>query len=117
VLKFYGYNKCDTCRKAKRWLESKKLDLEDIDITVAPPSLAELKTIYEKSKRPLKDFLNKSGEQYRALNMKEKVKTLSEEELLKLLSQNGRLLKRPLAFNGKMATVGFNEEEFRKVWA
>ncbi len=116
MLKFYGYNKCDTCRKAKKWLEGKKLSVQDIDITTTPPSLPELKTIFQKSSKPLKDFLNKSGEQYRALNMKEKVKSLSEEDLLKMLAANGRLLKRPLVFNGKISTVGFNEEEFQKIW-
>ncbi len=116
MLKFYAYNKCDTCRKAKKWLESRSIKFEDIDITQNPPSLSELKELFQMSQRPLKDFLNKSGEQYRALNMKEKVKTFSEKDILTLLSQNGRLLKRPLISDGKKVTIGFDEKEFSKTW-
>ena len=116
MLKFYGYNKCDTCRRAKKWLEAKGQKLEDIDITIDPPSLKDLTAYFKKSGRDLKDFLNKSGEQYRALNMKEKVKTLGEEQILAMLSKNGRLLKRPIVTDGKKVTVGFDESEFKKNW-
>lgn len=116
MIKFYGYNKCDTCRRAKKWLEAKGKKFEDIDVTLHPPSLGELKEFFQISQRPLKDFLNKSGEQYRALNMKEKIKTLPESEILKMLSQNGRLLKRPLVSDGKKITIGFDEKDFAKNW-
>jgi len=116
MLKFYGYNKCDTCRRAKKWLESKGHKLEEIDITSQPPSLEALRKCIVQSGRPLKDFLNRSGQQYRALNMKEKVKSLSEAELLKLLAQEGRLLKRPLVTDGKRTSVGFDESEFKSLW-
>ena len=48
--------------------------------------------------------------------MKEKIKTLSEDQLLDLLSKNGRLIKRPLVFEYAKATIGFKEEEFKKTW-
>ncbi len=116
MLKFYGYNKCNTCRNAKKWLEAKGKKFEEIDITLHPPRLSELKEYVALSGRPLKDFFNKSGEQYRALHMKEKIKTLPESEILQMLSKNGRLLKRPLVSDGKRATVGFDEKEFQKMW-
>ncbi len=115
-LKFYGYNKCATCRKAKQWLETKGKKLEEIDITLSPPALGELKEFLLLSQKPLKDFLNKSGEQYRLLNMKEKIKTLPEKEILNMLAKNGRLLKRPIVTDGKKVTVGFDEKEFQSLW-
>jgi arsenate reductase (glutaredoxin) len=39
--------------------------------------------------------------------MKEKVKTLSEDQILDLLAKNGRLIKRPLVFDETKATIGF----------
>lgn len=116
-MKFYGYNKCDTCRKAKKWLEAKGKKLEDIDITTNPPTYAQLKEYLDQSARPLKDFLNKSGQQYRALNMKEKVKELSEDEILKMLAKEGRLIKRPIVSDGKKVSVGFDEKDFKTLWA
>ncbi len=116
MLEFYQYPKCSTCRNAKKWLENHHKDLMSIDITLAPPGKNELKNILKLSGKKISDLLNKSGEQYRLLNMKEKVKTMTEEQLLELLSKNGRLIKRPLIREGKKATIGFKEEEFSKIW-
>ena len=49
--------------------------------------------------------------------MKEKVKTLNEDQILDLLAKNGRLIKRPLVFNATKATIGFKEDDFKKNWS
>ncbi len=113
---FYHYPKCSTCRNAQKWLEKHENKLEAVDITVHPPGKDQLKQILRISGKKITDLLNKSGEQYRLLNMKEKVKTLSEDQLLDLLSKNGRLIKRPLVFEKNKATIGFKEDEFKQVW-
>jgi len=117
MLKFYWYAKCDTCRRAKKWLEAKGKKFEAIDITLDPPSLADLKDYFKKSGKELKDFLNRSGVQYRELNMKEKVKSLTPEKILEMLAKEGRLIKRPIVSDGKKATVGFDEAEFSRTWS
>ena len=114
--KFYHYANCSTCRKAQKWLETHKNQLDSVDITTNPPGKEQLKKILKDSGKKITDLLNTSGIQYRELNMKEKIKTLSEDQLLELLSQNGRLIKRPLVFEGNKATIGFREEEFNKTW-
>lgn len=116
MLKFYHYAKCQTCVKAKKYLAGKKFTLQEIDITTSPPSVNELKTLIRQSGRPVTDFLNRSGVQYREKNMKEQVKKLSEDAIIVMLSQDGRLIKRPLVTDGKKSTVGFQEEEFSKQW-
>ncbi len=116
MLKFYHYSKCNTCRRAKKWLESKNKKFEEIDITTHPPTLVELREFLKKSELSLKDFLNRSGIQYRALNMKEKVKALSEDEIFSMMAKEGRLIKRPIVTNGKWVTVGFEEKMFSETW-
>lgn len=64
----------------------------------------------------LKRLFNTSGQKYRELGLKDKVKTLEEGELLDLLASDGMLLKRPIVTNGEKVTVGFKEEEFEKEW-
>jgi len=113
---FYHYPACSTCRNAEKWLKSHGQELKAVDITLTPPSKAQLKRILEHSGKPVTSLLNTSGEQYRLLNMKEKIKTLNEDQILDLLSKNGRLIKRPLVFEGDKATIGFKEEEFKKTW-
>ncbi len=116
MLTFYGYAKCSTCVNAKKVLAELGRRIKEIDITTAPPSLAELRFLIKQSGRPYTDFLNRSGLQYRALNMKEKVKALPEDTIIKLLALEGRLLKRPIVTDGTRVTVGFSPEDFKKIW-
>ncbi len=117
MLKFYGYKKCDTCRKAEKCLQQADIAYEFIDITENPPSAKELATIAKHAGTPLKKFFNTSGIQYRELNIKAQLPTLSDQEILTLLAGNGRLIKRPLMTNGKTAAVGFKAELFdHKAW-
>ena len=116
MLTFYGYAKCSTCVNAKKALLKLRPKMKEIDITLSPPSDKELSSLIKKSGRPYTDFLNRSGLQYRALNMKVKVKTLPEAAVIKLLASEGRLIKRPIVTDGKQVTVGFSPEEFSKVW-
>ncbi|MFZ5877548.1 MAG: Spx/MgsR family RNA polymerase-binding regulatory protein [Nitrospirota bacterium] len=116
MLTFYGYAKCSTCVNAKKFLANAGRQFRDIDVTTAPPSANELQKMIATSGRPYTDFLNRSGLQYRALNMKEKVKTLPEDAVIKLLASEGRLIKRPIVTDGTRVTVGFSPEEFQKTW-
>lgn len=59
----------------------------------------------------LNRLFNTSGEQYRQLGISEKLKAgMTESEALKLLSQNGKLVKRPFLLTPKNGTVGFSPE-------
>lgn len=115
-MEFYWYPNCSTCKKAKKWLDENGIEYNEIHIVENPPSKEKLRTMVEKSELPISKFFNTSGKKYRELNMKEKVKQGNPEELLELLSADGMLIKRPLAFNGEKTTVGFKEAEFEKNW-
>ena len=47
----------------------------------------------------LRAIMNTSGMDYRALGLKDKLPGMSQDEVLKLLSKNGNLVKRPFAFD------------------
>jgi len=117
MLKFYGYDRCSTCRNAKKWLDAKGVKYESIDITAVPPPKATLKKVLAAGNYSLKDLFNKSGELYRAMNMKDKLRTLTDAEALDLLATNGKLCKRPIATDGKKHTVGFKEETYKSTWS
>jgi len=117
MMTFYWYPKCGTCRKAKKWLDDRSISYEAVHIAEAPPTQEELKAIYEKSGLPITKFFNTSGMKYRELGLKDKLKDMSEDEMLSLLSSDGMLIKRPIAYDGEKVTVGFKEENFEAVWA
>lgn len=116
MIRFYGYKKCGTCRKAEKKLEEMGKEYEFIDITLSPPSKKELKEIVEKSGLDLKKFFNTSGEVYRELQIKDLLPTMTKEKAIDLLSKNGRLIKRPLVTDGGRQSVGYSDEDFAKTW-
>ena len=116
MIRLYGYNKCTTCQRAKRYLVAKGLSFDEVDITTTPPPKALLRSILQSGRYPLKNLFNRSGQRYRALNIKQKLRTMSEAQALDLLAREGKLLKRPVITDGKKSTVGFDEAEFRKIW-
>ncbi len=111
-LLFLQYPKCSTCVKAKKFLEQNNIEFEARHIVEENPSKDELKKWIEMSGLPLKKFFNTSGVKYRELNMKDKVKTLTEDELLDYLSSDGMLVKRPLLISSDNVEVGFKEEKY-----
>jgi len=116
ALSFYWYPKCGTCRKAKKWFDDHDIKYEEIHIVDNPPSRAELVDMIKNSGLDIKKFFNTSGQKYRDLGMKDRIKEASEDELLDLLASDGMLIKRPIATDSHKVTVGFKEEQFAETW-
>jgi arsenate reductase (glutaredoxin) len=113
-MKLYSYNKCGTCRKAIRFLEDRKVKYELFDITEKPPTKEILKLAMKA--KGLKKLFNTSGVQYRELKIKNKLATMTDIQAIELLASNGRLIKRPIAVYKDKITVGFDIEEYKKIW-
>lgn len=114
--KVYVYRGCDTCRKAIKFLTEQGVEFQEVPIREQPPTKAELKRVLEVYGGDLRKLFNTSGLDYKALNMKDKLPTLSVEEALILLNQNGNLVKRPFALIDKGGLVGFKPEEWSKLF-
>lgn len=109
---FVQYPKCGTCRKASKWLSDNNIEVESRDITTDNPTKDELAAWLKKSGLTINKFFNTSGMIYRENNLKEKVATASESELLDILSSNGMVVKRPIVVGDDFVLVGFNEKEW-----
>ncbi|MBQ3108793.1 MAG: arsenate reductase family protein, partial [Clostridia bacterium] len=66
----------------------------------------------KKSGLALKKFFNTSGLQYKALALKDKLPTMSEEEQLRLLATDGMLVKRPILVGEDFVFTGFREADW-----
>ena len=98
---FVCYPKCTTCQKAKAWLEGRGLTFDVRDIKTDRPTEAELRQWHERS-----------GLQYKALGLKDKLPQMSEDEQFALLSTDGMLVKRPILVGDGFVLVGFKESEW-----
>ena len=109
---FLCYPKCTTCQKAKAYLDAKGISYEFRDIKLENPTLEELTAWWKASGLPLKKFFNTSGLQYKALNLKDKLPAMSEEEQLALLATDGMLVKRPILVGDGFVLTGFRQAEW-----
>lgn len=114
---FIEYPKCSTCQKAKKWLTENNIDFTDRNIVEQNPTVEELSTWFKQSGLPLKRFFNTSGMLYKEQNLKDKLPTMSEEEQLELLANNGMLVKRPLLIGEDIILIGFRQDDWEKLKA
>ena len=83
---FFQYPSCSTCKKAAKWLKDHDIDIESKHIVETPPTVGELTEWITRSNLPLQKFFNTSGQKYRELNLKNRISTIPEKELIELLA-------------------------------
>ena len=108
------YRKCSTCIKALKWLDANGVEYVERAIVEENPTYEELKEWYGKSGLPLKKFFNTSGVLYKEMQLKDKLPTMNEEEQLRLLATDGKLVKRPLVVGEDFVLTGFKEAEWNE---
>ena len=77
-MKFIEYPKCSTCQKAKKYLDENNIKYDDINIKENNPNKKELKEYIKLSKNDIDKFFNTSGLKYRELNLKDKLKSMTD---------------------------------------
>lgn len=112
---FVEYPACTTCKKAKKWLDERKVPYVDRHIKEQNPTAEELTKWHQKSGLPLKKFFNTSGLLYKEMQLKDRLPAMSEEEQIRLLASDGMLVKRPILVYGDRVLAGFREAEWETI--
>ena len=112
VLSYAG---CSTCKKALRWLGEHRVDVDVRPIVDEPPTAAELKAWVPRSAKPVRKWLNTSGQSYRALD-KDVVAAAKDDEIMRWLANDGKLVKRPVLVAGDRVLVGFDEDAYAEAF-
>ena len=114
TIDVYGISNCDTVKKARNLLDSKKVSYHFHDFKKEAPTAALIKSW-------LKHFgsevlINRRGTTWR--NLKDSDKAIAdgdikknEQGLIKLLIANSSMIKRPIIQSGNTAMIGFDETE------
>jgi arsenate reductase len=111
----YGIKNCNTVKSAIDWLKKNEIDFEFHDYKAKGITEAKLK---EWSKQVgWESLVNKRGTTWRQLDEGIQQKVTSESAAIKLMKEKTSVIKRPLIEeNDKVLTLGFNEEEYRKIF-
>ena len=113
-LEIYTLKTCDSCRKAVKWLRENNVLFEEIPIRDQPPTLPELRLALQGAGGDIRKLFNTSGQDYRALSLKDTLPAMPEAEALALLASNGNLIKRPFLVTESITLVGFHEITWAK---
>ncbi len=103
MMKIYHNPRCSKSRKGLHYLEEKGCEFEVVkylDEGITENVLAEL--IAKTGKKPF-DFVRQHEKDYKDLY---KGKTFSDEEWIKILVENPKLLHRPIVVNANKAILG-----------
>ncbi|MBQ2819918.1 MAG: arsenate reductase family protein [Clostridia bacterium] len=113
-MKFICYLRCTTCQKAQKWLDENQIQYELRHIKEQNPTKEELRQWAALSGVPLRKLFNTSGLLYKELGLKDKLPTMTDEQMLDLLASDGMLVKRPLLVSDDFTLIGFKEPEWEE---
>lgn len=102
----YAIPNCDTVKKARTFLDKKKIEYQFIDFKKVPPTPEQIKRWGEFfGELPV----NKKGITYKKI--KDEYEGLTPAQKIKFISENTSMIKRPvLEKNNKTIAMGFDEE-------
>lgn len=105
----YFKQKCPTCKKTIKFLETigHDLDLRDLDDYPPPRSLLETHI----DAKNVKAYLNTRSQAYKDHGLKEDPPT--KKGAIELMMRDPNLIKRPISVKGKRAVFGYDEDELR----
>lgn len=116
MLKAYTYSKCDTCRKAVKFLRENGITFEEIAIRETPPSMDELRAMLASQSGQLRKLFNTSGSDYKAQGLSTTLPTMTTDAALQLLASNGNLVKRPFVIGSRIHLLGFDEAKWSEAF-
>ena len=104
TVKMYGIKNCDTVRKAIKWLNSKDVDSEFFDLKKVALDDVLINEWLENVGQD--KLINKRGLTWRKLAAEDKLLN-NPEDVIRVIQNNPTVVKRPVLFNGRFWTVGF----------
>lgn len=107
-LKFYTYPSCTSCRKTKKWLMANQIDFEERHIFRQTPTVEELTFLLSLTTEGLDDILATRSQSFKELNLD--IDDLPLSQVVELIVENPKLLRRPILTDGKQLVVGYQPD-------
>jgi len=108
TIVLYGIPNCDTCRRARRWLDEQKLAwrFHDFKRSGVPPQALERWLAAEPA------LVNRRGTSWRALSAEEQavLEDARQPAARALIAAHASLIKRPIIAHGEALLFGWTDE-------
>ena len=100
----YHNPRCSKSRQTLEILNQQDVDTEIVLYLENPPSAQEVASILQKLGLSSRDIIRKGEEEYKLLNIKDQ--SLTENELIAFMSENPKLIERPIVVKDDKAIIG-----------
>jgi arsenate reductase/regulatory protein spx len=109
----YLYNSCTSCRKTDDVLKSSGVEYERREYFKDKFTKDELRGMLEAAGLKVADVISTRSTPYKAFGLADK--DLSDDEILDLVIEDPRLLRRPIVISGDEVVIGHNEKKLREL--
>lgn len=103
-ITIYHNPRCSKSRQTLALIEARGITPQQIRYLESPPTVTELKTLLGKLGISARELLRTGEEEYRALGLSDA--SLPEDTLLRAMTENPRLIQRPIVVHGDRAVLG-----------
>ena len=100
----YHNPRCSKSRQTLEILDEQNVDTKIVLYLETPPSAEEVTSILQKLGLSSRDIIRKGEEEYKLLNIKDQ--SLTENELITFMSENPKLIERPIVVKDDKAIIG-----------
>ena len=115
TVTLYGLPNCDTCRKARKWLDRAGIEYRFVDYRAEPVPAARLEA-WARELGGWEKLVNKSSASWRQLDEKQK-SAGSDKQWTQLIVAHPALVKRPvLLLEDGSVSVGFSGPRFEQLF-
>lgn len=112
MYKIYHNPRCKKSRAGLKHLEEKNVDFEVREYLKEPLSERELKELLTKLDKKAEEILRKQEEVYKK---QFKGKDFTDDEWIKVMVENPKLIQRPIVVKGYKAVIGDPAEEIDRL--
>ncbi|KAF1679635.1 MULTISPECIES: transcriptional regulator MgsR [Bacillus] len=110
---FYSYPSCTSCRKTKHWLKAHQINFNERHLFRETPTVEELKYILSLTTEGIDEILATRSQTFKNLNLN--IEEMTVNEVLELLVEKPKLLRRPIIVDNKKLVIGYNPGELLKL--
>ncbi|MGI9263775.1 MAG: Spx/MgsR family RNA polymerase-binding regulatory protein [Gammaproteobacteria bacterium] len=112
VVTLFGIASCDSCRKARRWLDDNGISYQYHDLRKDGLERSDLSNWVQKA--GTERVLNRRSATWRRVPEVDRILT-DDDDAINLMLENPTLIKRPILKASSMLMIGFEEGEYDRV--
>jgi arsenate reductase len=114
VLILYGIGSCDSCRKARKWLDANDIDYKYHDIRIDGLTIQMIERWSDRI--DWQKLLNTRSLTWRRIPDMDRG-DMTKNKALALMMQNQTLVKRPVLESDDFIALGFSPENYKMIFA